>query len=78
MLYGVDNAPECRENFLAALEGFQMDERDSHQQEIPKASCLFQGTILRLDSSIAYENPWQQVNIKQEKQNAAAVDERHW
>ena len=28
MLYGVDNAPGCRENFLAALEGFQMDERD--------------------------------------------------
>ena len=28
MLYGVDNAPGCRENFLVALEGFQMDERD--------------------------------------------------
>ena len=28
MLYGVDNAPGCRENFLAAIEEFQMDERD--------------------------------------------------
>ena len=28
MLYGVDNAPGCRENFLTALEEFQMDERD--------------------------------------------------
>ena len=28
MLYGVDNAPGCRENFLSALDEFQMDERD--------------------------------------------------
>ena len=29
MLYGVDNVPGCRENFLDALEEFQMDERDT-------------------------------------------------
>ena len=28
MLYGVDDAPGCRENFLSALDEFQMDERD--------------------------------------------------